>query len=196
MSEILTATAGIVLFAWDEGVPVALLQRRAEGHSYARSLGQTAHGGAEPSEMELLKNGSPSREVLAKVALRELKEEAGPRISIIVRGIMTRNLGSLERACVNVVESHDVKEQGLSATFLLDTRAKSRDILKLLEPSEEGTGFIAISGKAKLLPLQPGHKVAGAPRGRDVYMRPVDIKMIQEALAALAIPASVDKHFF
>jgi hypothetical protein len=134
--------------------------------------------------------------MLAKVALRELKEEAGPRISIIVRGIMTRNGGSLEKSCIKVVESYDEKERSLSGTFLLDTRAKSRDILKLLEPSEEGTGFLAVSLKAKLLPLQPSHKMTGAPRGRDIYMRTADISMIQEVLATLTTPIAEDKHFF
>lgn len=195
MSEIQSATAGIILLAWDEGTPVALLQRRAEGHTYARSFCQTGHGGAEPDELSAIRNGAPTRDILTKVALRELKEEAGPRIAIIVRGIMTRNGGSLEKACLKVYEEFDSERQNISATFVLDTRAKSKDLLKLLEPSVEGTGFMAVSLRTKLLVLQPGHKVAGAPRGRDIYMRAFDIAAVQEGLKQLSNRTTEEKLF-
>ncbi len=189
-----SATAGVILIAWDELTPVAIMQIRARSQSYGGCLCQTGHGAATDSEFQRIITTENPKAVFAEVALRELKEKAGPRIAIIVKGILTKQRAALDKVAVAVEESFSLDSGLVSFTYVVDTRAKAKDLLRLLEPSEEGVGFIAVSSKTKILPLRSEHRTTGAPRGRDLYMRAGDITLIRDNLKKLSEQQSTEMH--
>jgi hypothetical protein len=169
------ASVGLLVSGRRNDSMAVTLTKRAASDSYPGAFQVTAHGKLTPEELEL-----HGMEGFAKALLREVSEELG--------GGAAAHISTLVPHLTLLEDWYDDSRGKRVVTFGLNVGNKLSDLVATFEP-EDGVSFEFVGPECDILPLEPAHKLAGAPHN-EIRMFSDDIRAVKAAVAKMLNEAS------